>query len=112
REKEWEKLRFRLRPVTYFPLYVTANPVIIGVGRQMSYTLEYAPRAWVQLHVKNINPQINDKLVITWGGGDYYRAFRGFNDTILRRMLGNTNNYLQISFYRDDIRYRYDDTVY
>jgi hypothetical protein len=59
----------------HFPLSddpYSSNAKYLTIREKHRFDWVYYPYAWLRLHTKNINPQVNDRLTIYWGGGIHY----------------------------------------
>lgn len=58
----------------HFPLtdeQYSSNRKYLKIGQNHQIDWSYYPYAWLRLHTKNINPQVNDRLRIDWGQGEF-----------------------------------------
>ncbi|UCS94336.1 hypothetical protein KZP23_04715 [Echinicola marina] len=103
--------RYRILASKKYPLHISPYITFLA-GRTHILNLEYAPLAWVKLHVINQFPENRDQLYISWGGGESNSFFGPFNDTVIKERTGNIHYTIHSSFFRNNMKYDFKDSVY
>ncbi len=83
----------------------------VPVGKVSNVNIVLKPVAWIELHVRNVNPKPGDILFVNWGG--FPPEFHGMaDDTVILSGGGNSNIPISLTLYRDGNWNNFKDTVF
>jgi hypothetical protein len=89
------------------------NPITFKLGGIRELNIELTPIAWVKLKVKNLNPQVNNKITISIGlSVDPIVLWGPVNTEILVQTYGNSPVVNLYTVHRNEGYIQFKDTLY
>ena len=99
--RHWVQVDDDYTPPLHFPAN-TSDRESVHIGSTQTLNLFMGPFAWLELHVKNTQPQVGDEIWINFGNGEDYRLLGPVDYKILTRKYGNTELRIPYRVYRND----------
>ncbi len=103
-------VRLETSIMNHFDPSLTELKIIPGNSQELK--LEYIPHAWIKLHVRNVNPGVNDLLHLPLGGTQNYYIWGESERGLVFLAEGNSENTINCFLTRQEVRKRLTFKVY